>query len=247
MYMTFYENWVEVMEMCTPEEWYELCKIITNLRFKGIDTDAKTISNIKIKMAWNLIRPSILKSNRDKRYNDTKRNGGNAEETKKSVITEVENNEFQIEQSTADLSPSNTEDIPTPQQVEEKPTEAIKTTIEEEIQINNNIDNDMGTFIGDFKELNSKTTTLKVEEEFDNFSDELNDLLDEYDDVIDQLTTMLAKANISNDVYIISNAKMAEMRIKNISKELIAEIDKTNYTNYINEKIEIKTKRLQVA
>ena len=240
MYMTFYENWVEVMEMCTPEEWYELCKIITNLRFKGIDTDAKTINNIKIKMAWNLIRPSILKSNRDKRYNDTKRNGVNAEETKKSVITEVENNEFQIEQNTADLSPSNNEDIPTLQPIEEKPTEAIKTTIEEEIEINNNIDNDMGTFIGYIE-----TPTQEVE--LDNFSDTLNDLLDEYEGVIEQLTDMLAKANISNDVYVISTAKMAEMRIKNIAKELITEIDKTNYTNYINEKIEIKTKRLQVA
>ena len=71
-YMTFYENWVEVMEMCTPEEWYELTKIITNLRFKNIDTDPKTLTNIKIKMAWNLIRPSILKSNRNTRYQDNK-------------------------------------------------------------------------------------------------------------------------------------------------------------------------------
>ena len=73
-YMTFYENWVEVMEMCTPDEWYELTKIITNLRFKNIDTDPKTITNIKIKMAWNLIRPSILKSNRNTRYQDNKAN-----------------------------------------------------------------------------------------------------------------------------------------------------------------------------
>lgn len=167
MYMTFYENWVEVMEMCTPEEWYELCKIITNLRFKGIDTDAKTISNIKIKMAWNLIRPSILKSNRDKRYNDTKRNGGNAEETKKSVITEVKTTEFDIPNcqipNTADLSPSNDEDIPTPQQVEEKPTEAVKTTIEE-------------TIPNEFMEgLTDNTEEVK----FDNFSDKFNNWLDD--------------------------------------------------------------------
>lgn len=164
------------------------------------------------------------------------------------ILNKIEGKETKEDMTnTADLSPSNGKDTPTPQQVEEKPTEATKTTIEEEVQINNNIDNDMGTFIGNFNELNSKTTTPNVEEEFDNFSDELNDLLDEYDDVIDQLTTMLAKANISNDVYIISNAKMAEMRIKNISKELIAEIDKTNYTNYINEKIAIKIERLQAA
>ena len=164
------------------------------------------------------------------------------------ILNKIEGKEIKEDMTnTVDLRPSNDKDIPTPQQVEEKPTEAIKTTIEEEEQINNNIDNDMGTFIGDFNELNNKTTTLNVEEEFDNFSDELNDLLDEYEDIIDQLTSMIARANTSGDVSIIADAKMAEMRIKNIAKELINEIDKTNYTNYINEKIEIKTKRLQVA
>ena len=78
-YMTFYENWVELMEECTPDEWYELCKIITNLRFKGIDTDTKTIKNLKIRMAWTLIRPSIKKSNRNTRYN----NKNKAEKTTK--------------------------------------------------------------------------------------------------------------------------------------------------------------------
>jgi hypothetical protein len=157
------------------------------------------------------------------------------------ILNKIEGKETKEDMTnTVDLSPSNDEDIPTPQPIEEKPTEAIKTTIEEEVQINNNIDNDMGTFIGYIE-----TPTQEVE--FDNFSDTLNDLLDEYEGVIEQLTSMIAKANISGDVSIIADAKMAEMRIKNIAKELINEIDKTNYTNYINEKIEIKTKRLQVA
>ena len=236
MYMTFYENWVEVMEMCTPEEWYELCKIITNLRFKGIDTDAKTISNLKIKMAWNLIRPSILKSNRDKRYNDTKRNGGNAEETKKSAITEVENNEFQIEQNTAVLSPSNNENIPTPQTIEEKPTEAIKTTIEEEVEINNNIDNDMGTLIGYIE--------TPTQEEFDNYSDVLDKLLDDYESIINHTTDIIAKAELSDDIMIVYQAKQAKIKLKEISEKLIEEIDRTNFYKYINEKVGVKVKKL---
>lgn len=176
----------------------------------------------------------------NKKVQASKENGKKGGRPKKSVITEVENNEFQIEQNTADLSPSNNEEVEQPQPTVDNATEAIKTTIEEEVQINNNIDNDMGTFIGYIE-----TPTQEVE--FDNFSDTLNDLLDEYEGVIEQLTSMIAKANISGDVSIIADAKMAEMRIKNIAKELITEIDKTNYTNYINEKIEIKTKRLQVA
>ena len=70
--LSFYENWVDIMEMCNPEEWYELSTIITNLRFKNIDTDPKTLTNIKIKMAWTAIRPSILKSNRNTRYQENK-------------------------------------------------------------------------------------------------------------------------------------------------------------------------------
>jgi hypothetical protein len=72
--LSFYENWVDIMEMCNPEEWYELTTIITNLRFKNIDTDPKTLTNIKVKMAWTAIRPSILKSNRNSRYQDKKSN-----------------------------------------------------------------------------------------------------------------------------------------------------------------------------
>lgn len=109
-YMTFYENWVEVMEMCTPDEWYELTKIITNLRFKNIDTDPKTIPNIKIKMAWNLIRPSILKSNRNTRYQDNKAN-------KTAKITP--NEEFDNTVTT---------ELPIEEPIKEEP---IETTVEE--------------------------------------------------------------------------------------------------------------------
>lgn len=151
----------------------------------------------------------------NKKVQASKENGKKGGRPKKSVITEVENNEFQIEQNTADLSPSNNEDIPTPQPIEEIPTEAIETSIEEE--------------------------------EFDNFSDELNDLLDEYEDVIDQLTNMIASANITNDVDIISTAKMAEVRIKNIAKQLINEIDKNNFYKYINEKVGIKIEKHKAA
>lgn len=142
--------------------------------------------------------------------------------------------------NTVDLNPSNDEDIPTPQTIEEKPTEAIKTTIEEEIQINNNIDNDMGTFIGYIE-----TPTQEVE--FDNFSDTLNDLLDEYEGVINHITSKIAEAEISGDVVLIFQANNLKKRLKEISEKLIEDIDKTNYTNYINEKITMKIKRLQVA
>lgn len=90
-YLTFYENWRKNKKWCTPEEWYELEDIILQLRFDGIDTDPDTIENEKIAMIWNNIRPSILKSNRDKRYNDNKR----AKQTS-NIIQDTVGTEFDI-------------------------------------------------------------------------------------------------------------------------------------------------------
>ena len=132
--MSFYENWVELMEMCSPEEWYELCTIMTNLRFKGIDTKPKEIENMKIKVAWNLIRPSILKSNRDKRYNDNKK----AKETS-NTLQDATGTEFDIPQTTN----TNPENSMVEQKVEEtfyEYCEEVGKFIEsDEINIINNI------------------------------------------------------------------------------------------------------------
>lgn len=86
-------------------------------------------------------------------------NGKKGGRPKKSVITEVENNEFQVEQNIADLSASNDKDIPTPQQVEEMPTEGLKTG-KKDIKINlteKEIDEVMGTYKGTIEELNKRT------------------------------------------------------------------------------------------
>lgn len=201
-YMTFYENWIDVMEMCTPEEWYELCKIITNLRFNGIDTDAKTISNMKIKMAWTVIRPSILKSNRNSRYQDNK---------EKKQTTEPQ------------------------QQVVTIPTE-----VKEDLNNTNETEEtkeDMGTFIGYIE-------TPTQDENFDNFSDTLYKLIDEYESIINHTTEAIAKAETSDDIVVVYQAKQAKIKLKEISEKLIEEIDKSNFYKYINEKVGIKVKNL---
>ena len=69
---------------------------------------------------------------------DTKLFNGKGKETGYTIIWDnitkyAKDYEWYEDKSsnTADLSPSNTEDIPTPQPIEEKPIEAIKTTIED--------------------------------------------------------------------------------------------------------------------
>lgn len=106
-YLTFYENWRKNKKWCTPEEWYELEDIILQLRFDGIDTDPDTIENEKIAMIWNNIRPSILKSNRDKRYNDSKKSKQSSNTLQDTVGTEF------------DITPVN--NIPSNKETENKP------------------------------------------------------------------------------------------------------------------------------
>lgn len=119
--LSFYENWVDIMEMCNPEEWYELSTIITNLRFKNIDTDPKTLTNIKVKMAWTVIRPSILKSNRNTRYQENKAK-------KNTDITP--NEEF-----------DNTLTTGLPKKTEEQQTDTKDETQQQAIDSSDNFDN----------------------------------------------------------------------------------------------------------
>ena len=119
--LSFYENWVDIMEMCNPEEWYELSTIITNLRFKNIDTDPKTLTNIKVKMAWTAIRPSILKSNRNTRY----------QENKAKKNTDIAPNEEFDNTLTTEL----------PKKTEEQQTDTKDETQQQTIDSSDNFDN----------------------------------------------------------------------------------------------------------
>lgn len=119
--LSFYENWVDIMEMCNPEEWYELSTIITNLRFKNIDTDPKTLTNIKVKMAWTAIRPSILKSNRNTRY----------QENKAKKNTDITPNEDFDNTLTTEL----------PKKTEEQQTDTKEETQQQTIDSSDNFDN----------------------------------------------------------------------------------------------------------
>lgn len=149
--LSFYENWVDIMEMCNPEEWYELTTIITNLRFKNIDTDPKTLTNIKVKMAWTAIRPSILKSNRNSRYQDKKSN------------TELQTNtDFEKE---AEISPNKpdfySDDTEVPQEVESVSEGPIQGEFDDlELE-----EEDMGTLIGTLNNFAVETRRIEHEEE----------------------------------------------------------------------------------
>ena len=167
--LSFYENWVDIMEMCNPEEWYELSTIITNLRFKNIDTNPKTLTNIKVKMAWTAIRPSILKSNRNTRYQEKKNN------------TEIQpNTEFDTE---AKISPNEpclaTNGTDVPQEGESLPEAKIEAK-EEEIIIDTDNTEEMGTLIGTLSNF-ATAETRRIEHEEDRSMEHMMKCLSTFD------------------------------------------------------------------
>ena len=167
--LSFYENWVDIMEMCNPEEWYELSTIITNLRFKNIDTNPKTLTNIKVKMAWTAIRPSILKSNRNTRYQEKKNN------------TEIQpNTEFDTEAKISPNEPclaTNGTDVP---QEGESLTEAKIEAKEEEIIIDTDNTEEMGTLIGTLSNF-ATAETRRIEHEEDRSMEHMMKCLSTFD------------------------------------------------------------------
>ena len=167
--LSFYENWVDIMEMCNPEEWYELSTIITNLRFKNIDTDPKTLTNIKVKMAWTAIRPSILKSNRNSRYQDKKSN------------TELQpNTEFETEPKISQNKPDfYSDDTEIPQEEESLTEDEIGAKTEEIIT---DIDNteEMGTYIGTLSNF-ATAETRRIEHEEDRSMEHMMKCLSTFD------------------------------------------------------------------
>lgn len=143
-----------------------------------------------------------------------------------------------------DSKPSNDAVEVQPQQEEEKAINALKIAIPTEFieGLNNTTETEettenMGTFIGYIE-------TPTQDEKFDNFSDTLYKLIDEYESIINHTTEAIAKAELSDDVVVVYQAKQAKLKLREISENLIEEIDKTNFNKFIMERVEIKKKHI---
>lgn len=142
------------------------------------------------------------------------------------ILDKIEGKTVQVEESKIETiqveeESSNTEQMP----------DNINITEE---TINENEEN-MGTFIGYIE-------TPTQDEKFDNFSDTLYKLIDEYESIINHTTETIAKAELSDDVVVVYQAKQAKLKLREISEKLIEEIDKNNFNKFIMERVEIKKK-----
>jgi hypothetical protein len=92
----------------------------------GDGVNVNDIEDKDLKMIWKTLRHTVKKSAQNaKDYQDRQK--------AKKTIKDVVPNEFEIPNSQiSNTSPSNQLEVSIPQQAEQKPTEAIKTSIEEE-------------------------------------------------------------------------------------------------------------------
>lgn len=188
-YLTFYENWRKNKKWCTPEEWYELEDIILQLRFDGIDTDPDTIENEKIAMIWNNIRPSILKSNRDKRYNDSKKNKQSSNILQDTVGDEfnvmpvtnnIPNNE-EIENK-AILSHQNSKDDNLYHPIEESGLNSLKMANNKEFEIEVNERKSIPTVKINNTSVKPAKNTPSFQDVVKAYSNQINDIINDFKD-----------------------------------------------------------------
>ena len=202
--LSFYENWVDIMEMCNPEEWYELSTIITNLRFKNVDTDPKTLTNIKVKMAWTAIRPSILKSNRNTRY----------QENKAKKNTDITPNE-EFDNTMITVFPTKKEEE---QQTDTKDAEKV------EIEAQN----------------------ADLNDNFDNYSERLYNLIDDNITKIRQSTDILAQKQIELGSQIDNTVAFHRNVLYELRKQLGWDTkDGIDFQQFIDEEINRKTAQIR--
>lgn len=250
--LSFYENWVDIMEMCNPEEWYELSTIITNLRFKNIDTNPKTLTNIKVKMAWTAIRPSILKSNRNTRYqeNKAKKNTDIApnEEFDNTLTTGFPTKEEEQQRAKASLQDNDFQknDFKAPtSHVNDTDDTNYQNTIESAPEVK-----EMGN-TGIFQD-DELIGTLKNEQfevlnnNFDNYSERLYNLIDDNITKIRQSTDILAQKQIEIGSQMDNTVAFHRNVLYNLRKQLGWDTkDGIDFQQFIDEEINRKTAQIR--
>ena len=163
---------------------------------------------------------------------DTKLFNGKGKETSYTIIWDsitkyAKEYEWYEDKSsnTADLSPSNTEDIPTPQQAEEKPTEATKTAIEETIP----------------NEFMEGLTDNTEEVEFDNFSETFNKWLDDgKEEKLMEMATNIVKYEYMGLKVAKTAYELAKTRFQQMLESLDGQDEKDMLCRHFDELLMLK-------
>lgn len=142
----------------------------------------------------------------NKKVQANKENGKKGGRPKKSVITEVENNEFQVEQNTADLSPLNNEEVEQSQPTVDNAAESLKMG-------NNEITED-NTYME--RKPSMEIATSKQSSNMERLQNIIN-TDDDFYKVYNNCIKAVAEYKLSNGDIIKANSKdMAMHKLKNL-------------------------------
>lgn len=139
-------------------------------------------------------------------------NGKKGGRPKKSVITEVENNEFQVEQNTTDLSYSNNEEVEQPQPIRDNATEEPKTPNKDITHMTkpNDMDNMETTYI----------STDDIEEKFETdeqkYGSRVMDFVDRYYDILENIVKAKVINTLTPTAETILVSQSADIKLKDL-------------------------------
>lgn len=71
-YIFIFKEQFDYLDILSPEQFYELFRMIRDLRFNGKDIKVKDIDDVTLKGIWVSLRPQILKSARNARFQRNK-------------------------------------------------------------------------------------------------------------------------------------------------------------------------------
>ena len=244
-YFVFREEWYELRKSLSKNAWYELETLMLQLRWDGVDTDPKTIKNKTVRTLWVSVRQRILDSME------------NCERKKRQrAKASLQDNDFQKSDFKAHTSPDNNTDNTNYHNSIESVPNAPKTSITEEDKTNGSM------YIGTIKELEDKTKVrescqsntkdaAKVEIEaqndnFDNYSERLYNLIDDNITKIRQSTDILAQKQIEIGPQMDSTVAFHRNILYDLRKRLGWDTkDGLDFQQFIDEEINRKTAQIR--
>ena len=248
-YFVFREEWYELRKSLSKNAWYELETLMLQLRWDGVDTDPKTIKSKTVRTLWVSVRQRILDSME------------NCERKKRQrAKASLQDNDLQKSDFKAHTSPDNNTDNTNYHNSIESVPNATKTSITEEDKANGSM------YIGTIKELEDKTKArescqsntkdvVKVELEaqnadlndnFDNYSERLYNLIDDNIDKIRQSTDILAQKQIELGSQMDNTVAFHRNVLYDLRKRLGWDTkDGIDFQQFIDEEINRKTAQIR--
>lgn len=217
-YFVFREEWYELRKSLSKNAWYELETLMLQLRWDGVDTDPKTIKNKTVRTLWVSVRQRILDSME------------NCERKKKQrAKATLQDNDFQkndFKASTSHVNDINDTNYHNTTESAPEVKEMGNTGIFQDDELIGTLKNEQ------FEVLNNN---------FDNYSERLYNLIDDNITKIRQSTDILAQKQIEIGSQMDNTVAFHRNVLYNLRKQLGWDTkDGIDFQQFIDEEINRK-------